>query len=149
MNKIAKFFSLFFYCAVCFSSAATLFLFALQCCNPILGVFKLALWKRFFNNPELAVFTVKPFVVLGLLACIFITYVFKCYLTKQQRKILWLLMLPTAIEAFLYGIQFTMPGIIIFFILSAATAALCVYAIVVCKDFLQTEEETKEEEETD
>ena len=58
-------------------------------------------------------------------------------------------MLPTAIEAFLYGIQFTMPGIIIFFILSAATAALCVYAIVVCKDFLQTEEETKEEEKTD
>lgn len=149
MNKIAKFFSLIFYCAVCFSSAATLFLFALQCCNPILSVFKLAFWKRFFNNPEMAVFTVKPFVVLGLLACIFITYVFKYYLTKQQRKILWLLMLPTVIEAFLYGLQFTIPGIIIFFILSAATAALCVYAIIVCKDFLQTEEETEEGEETD
>ena len=54
-------------------------------------------------------------------------------------------MLPTAIEAFLYGLQFTIPGIIIFFILSAATAALCVYAIVGCKDFLQTEEETEEE----
>ena len=92
MNKIARFFSLIFYCTVCFSSAATLFLFALQCCNPILGVLKLPFWKRLFNNPELAVFTVKPFVVLGLLACIFITYVFKCYLTKQQRKILWLLM---------------------------------------------------------
>lgn len=149
MNKIAKFFSLFFFCAVCFSSAATLFLFALEGFNPILGVFELAFWKMFFANPEMGVFAVKPFLVLGLLACIFITCVFKYYLTKQQRKILWLLMLPTAIEAFLYGIQYTVPGIIIFFLLSAATAALCVYAIVVCKEFLQTEEEMEEREETD